>query len=77
MAENQIGYAKYKKGDLLYVRGKLPVGGVRRLMDEWAAEGYTSSCHELAKKFNCSFVAGSPAAINAARINLNLPPLKV
>lgn len=77
MAENQVGYGKYKKGDLLYVRGKLPLGGVRKLMDEWAAEGYTSSCHELAKKFNCSFVAGSPAAINEVRMKHNLPPLKL
>lgn len=77
MANNKIGFAAYRKGDLLYIRGKLPLGGVRALMDEWAAEGYTSSCHELAKKFNCSFVAGSPTAINEARIKLGWLPLKL
>ncbi len=76
MANSKAGFVTHKKDNLLYVRGKLPQGGVRAQMDEWASQGYTSSCHELAKKFNCSFVAGSVSAINEARAKLNLPPIK-
>lgn len=72
---NKSGYVTHEKDNLLFVRGKLPIGRVRPLMEEWALKGYTYSCNDLAKHYNCCFVAGGKAAINKARKAIKLPPI--
>ncbi|MDP2565852.1 hypothetical protein [Pseudoalteromonas marina] len=75
MSDSKKSYITHEKDGLLFLRGKLPQGGVRAFMDDIAAKGYTSACSDLATHFKCTFVGGSVGAINKARRNINLPPL--
>lgn len=67
-------YAIRDVDGLRLMKGSLPVAKAGDILVDWAKQGYTDACKDLAGIYKCSYVTGSKAAINNARLKHGLPP---